>query len=124
MDTEKTPLVLNYEDIRLKYINSDLLLSEKKLKSLKKSISLGAGLNSVGSELHELILNLRDNFLANIVLNYENEYDLIIKNNPFSEALFILSKMYYEKGRKSEGDEYRKMALSFDPNNPTYINRL
>ena len=112
-------ITLDYQDIRTEHMTDGLLRAEKELLSIKKSVSLGAGLYSVGNDLSELIQELKPIFL-NILYKYRSAHDLIINDNPFSEALFILSKMCYDKGHKDKGDEYKNLALKLDPNNKVY----
>jgi len=83
---------LNYQDLPLEFKTDKLLQAEKEFLSIKKSVNLGAGLNSMGDNLGRLIDDLKPEIM-NIYLKYGNTYDLIINNNSFSGALFLLSNV-------------------------------
>ena len=53
-----------------------------------------------------------------IYTHYNN--DIIINNNPLSETIFLLSKMYFEKGYEEEANKLKDKAIDLDPNNDDY----
>jgi hypothetical protein len=115
----KTPTI-EYKDLRLTYSTNKLLRAERTLETLKKSVNFGAGLILMERDAYDLIEELKFEMMCIISQYSESGDDVIINNNPLSEAAYILSKMYCDKGYEEEAENYKKLATTWDPNNESY----
>ena len=110
-------LFVDYCDVKSMYPSKNLESIEKDMDDIKRRIANHAGLLLAGEPLYEIIKSLEKE-MDLIYTHYNN--DIVINNNPLSETIFLLSKMYFEKGYEEEANKLKNKAIDLDPNNNDY----